>query len=88
MSNVRQIHAIKNWSEIATKNFYKALDLKGFEFKKNEKDKMRNQYLIHELSERLKILTHGGDIKSNCLSLEEKKNFFTILNSFECSSKN
>lgn len=48
---------------------------------------MRNQYLIHELGERLKILVQGGEIKPSCLSVEEKKDFFTILNSFECSSK-
>lgn len=35
MASIRQNQAIKNWNEIGTKNFYKALDLKGFEFKKN-----------------------------------------------------
>lgn len=35
LKNIKEIHAIKNWSEVAMKNFFKALDLKGFEFKKN-----------------------------------------------------
>ena len=35
LKNIKEIHAIKNWSEVANKNFFKALDLKGFEFKKN-----------------------------------------------------
>jgi histone deacetylase complex regulatory component SIN3 len=37
LKNIKDIHAIKNWSEVANKNFFKALDVKGFEFKKNEK---------------------------------------------------
>lgn len=35
LKSIKDIHANKNWSEVATKNFFKALDLKGFEFKKN-----------------------------------------------------
>lgn len=35
LKNVRDVHAIKAWNEIANKNYFKALDLKGFEFKKN-----------------------------------------------------
>lgn len=30
LKNIKEIHAIKNWSEVANKNFFKALDLKGF----------------------------------------------------------
>jgi histone deacetylase complex regulatory component SIN3 len=68
LKNLREIHAIKAWNEIANKNYFKALDLKGFEFKKNEKLKMKNQYFINELNERNKILANGGEIKSVTLS--------------------
>ena len=40
------MHAFKTWSEVAAKNFYKALDLKSFQFKKNEKQKMKAQFFI------------------------------------------
>jgi len=46
LKGIKEIHAIKNWSEVAIKNFYKALDLKGFEFKKNEKERMKNSFFI------------------------------------------
>ena len=49
LKNIKEVHAIKNWSEVANKNFFKALDLKGFEFKKNEKDKMKATFFISEL---------------------------------------
>jgi hypothetical protein len=32
-------------------------------------------------------LANGGDIKPTTLSFEDKKDFFSIYNSFECSSK-
>jgi histone deacetylase complex regulatory component SIN3 len=35
LKNIKEVHANKNWNEVATKNFFKALDLKGFEYKKN-----------------------------------------------------
>ena len=57
---IRDVHASKAWNETASKNFYKALDLKGFQFKKNEKEKMKAQYFITELNERNKILANGG----------------------------
>ena len=49
LRNIKEVHAIKNWSEVANKNFFKALDLKGFEFKKNEKEKMKATFFITEL---------------------------------------
>jgi histone deacetylase complex regulatory component SIN3 len=50
LQSIRDIHAIKAWNDVAVKNFYKALDLKGFEFKKNEKERMKNQYFLAELN--------------------------------------
>ena len=35
MKSIKTIHALKAWEDVAHKNFNKALDLKGFEFKKN-----------------------------------------------------
>ncbi len=46
LNGIRSIHAMKSWNETAVKNFHKALDLKGFEFKKNEKDKMKNTFFM------------------------------------------
>lgn len=43
---------------------------------------MKNQYFITELNERNKILGNGGDVKATTLSFEDKKDFFSILNSF------
>ena len=60
LKNIKEVHAIKNWSEVANKNFFKALDLKGFEFKKNEKDKMKATFFISELQERHKLMEMGG----------------------------
>lgn len=48
---------------MATKNYSKALDLKGFEFKKNEKEKMKGASFIQELNERAKLLENGGGFK-------------------------
>jgi histone deacetylase complex regulatory component SIN3 len=76
------VHANKSWSEVAAKNFYKAMDLKGFEFKKNEKERMKSNYFITELQERAKILENGGEARNNMITFEDKKDFFTILNSF------
>jgi histone deacetylase complex regulatory component SIN3 len=30
LKGIKEIHANKCWSEVAVKNFFKALDLKGF----------------------------------------------------------
>jgi histone deacetylase complex regulatory component SIN3 len=30
LNSIKNIHSLKNWTEIANKNFYKALDIKGF----------------------------------------------------------
>lgn len=46
MESIKSIHAIRAWYEVALKNFSKALDLKGFEFKKNEKEKMKSTYFV------------------------------------------
>lgn len=48
---------------------------------------MRNGYLMTELNDRNKILANGGENKPTTLNFEEKKDFFSILNSFECSSR-
>ena len=45
---------------MANKNFFKALDLKGFEFKKNEKEKMKASFFISELQERQKLMETDG----------------------------
>lgn len=34
LQDIRQIHGIKTWLEIANKNFSKSLDIKGHEFKR------------------------------------------------------
>ena len=46
LKTIKEVHAIKSWSEVANKNFFKALDLKGFEFKKNEKEKMKSTFFL------------------------------------------
>jgi histone deacetylase complex regulatory component SIN3 len=56
LKTIKEIHANKSWNEVALKNFYKALDLKGFEYKKNEKERMKGTYFITELAERTKML--------------------------------
>lgn len=78
---------MKSWNETAVKNFHKALDLKGFEFKKNEKDKMKNTFFMTQINDRNKILNNGGEMKPTSLNFEEKREFFSILNSFESSSR-
>jgi histone deacetylase complex regulatory component SIN3 len=60
LKNIKEVHAIKNWSEVANKNFFKALDLKGFEFKKNEKEKMKAAFFLSELQDRHKLMDNGG----------------------------
>ena len=60
LKTIKEVHAIKNWSEVANKNFFKALDLKGFEFKKNEKEKMKATFFIQELQDRGKLMEMGG----------------------------
>lgn len=87
LNGIRSIHAMKSWNETAVKNFHKALDLKGFEFKKNEKDKMKNTFFMTQINDRNKILNNGGEMKPTSLNFEEKREFFSILNSFESSSR-
>ena len=67
MESIKSIHAIRTWYEVASKNFSKALDLKGFEFKKNEKEKMKSTYFITELHERANNLQNGGEAKLNLM---------------------
>ena len=52
MEQIKSIHANKAWFEVAHKNFFKALDLKGFQFKKNEKDKIKSSSFVTELHEK------------------------------------
>jgi histone deacetylase complex regulatory component SIN3 len=74
MKSIKTIHALKAWEDVANKNFNKALDLKGFEFKKNEKEKMKNTYFISELNERHAILLNGGIAKTaSIIPFEDKK---------------
>lgn len=83
MEKIKSIHAIRAWYEVALKNFSKALDLKGFEFKKNEKEKMKSTYFMTELHERASSLLNGGEAKGYlAIPFEDRKNFFEILNSF------
>ena len=56
LQEIRKIHGIKNWNEIAVKNWSKSLDFKGFAFKKNERDKMRPNVFMQELNARYKYL--------------------------------
>jgi hypothetical protein len=35
MESIKAIHALRAWEDVANRNYSKALDLKGFEFKKN-----------------------------------------------------
>jgi hypothetical protein len=87
LRNIKNVHANKSWSEVAAKNFYKAMDLKGFEFKKNEKEKMKAASFVAELQERNRLLENGGEPKNAALTFEDRKEFFTVLNSFETSSR-
>ena len=47
---IKDIHALKNWTDVANKNFAKSLDLKSYEFKKGEKEKLRGPAFIQELN--------------------------------------
>lgn len=38
---MRNIHGLRTWSDVANKNWKKSLDLKGHEFKRIEKLKMK-----------------------------------------------
>ena len=46
LDEIKKIHGYKNWNEVASKNWNKSLDFKGFAFKKNEKDKMRSNIFL------------------------------------------
>ena len=48
---------------------------------------MKGTFFISELQERNKILENGGEYKNMMITFEDKKDFFTILNSFESSSR-
>lgn len=41
LKEMRSIHGLRNWTDTANKNFHKALDFKGHEFKRTEKLKMK-----------------------------------------------
>lgn len=48
---------------------------------------MKSTFFVSELQERNKILENGGEYKNMMITFEDKKDFFTILNSFESSSR-
>ncbi len=48
---------------------------------------MKGTFFISELQERSKILENGGECKNMMITFEDKKEFFTVLNSFESSSR-
>lgn len=57
---MRSIHGLRNWTEIANKNFHKALDFKGHEFKRTEKLKMKAGVFLDELKVRINYLKSKG----------------------------
>lgn len=63
LEEIKKIHGLKNWNEVAVKNWSKSQDFKGFAFKKNEKDKMKPNIFINELNIRLKYLECKGELK-------------------------
>ncbi len=82
LNRIKEIYALKSWEDIAEKHSTKALDLKGFEFKKNEKERMKDKAFIQELVDRSKKLEEGSINKAQITCFDEERNFFEILNSF------
>jgi histone deacetylase complex regulatory component SIN3 len=57
---MRSIHGLRTWTEVANKNFQKALDFKGHEFKRTEKMKMKAAVFLDELKVRINYLNSRG----------------------------
>jgi histone deacetylase complex regulatory component SIN3 len=49
MSNIREVHGLRAWHEVADKNYYKSLDRKCFELKKNEREYIKQAHFDAEL---------------------------------------
>ena len=60
MTDMRSIHGLRTWTEVANKNFQKALDFKGHEFKRTEKMKMKAAVFLDELKVRINYLNSRG----------------------------
>jgi len=70
---MRNIHGLRTWTEVANKNFHKALDFKGHEFKRTEKLKMKAGVFLDELKIRTNYLKSKGENKSYDTPFEDKK---------------
>ena len=83
LENIRNIHGIKAWMDVADKNFVKSLDRKSSEFKRNEKENTKLQFFETEAEEKLKCLRR----KEKPNIFQERTTVFAVLNSFESYSK-
>jgi histone deacetylase complex regulatory component SIN3 len=70
---MRSIHGLRTWTEVANKNFQKALDFKGHEFKRTEKVKMKSGVFLEELKLRINYLNSRGENKSYDTPFEDRK---------------
>lgn len=57
---MRSIHGLRTWNDVANKNWKKSLDLKGHEFKRIEKMKMKAGVFLDELKIRVDHLKSRG----------------------------
>lgn len=57
---MRSIHGLRTWYDVANKNWKKSLDLKGHEFKRIEKMKMKAGVFLDELKIRVDHLKSKG----------------------------
>lgn len=78
LKNIRDVHGIKAWLEVAEKNFVKSLDRKCSEFKRNERDNTKAQFFEGEVEEKLRLLRK----KERPNIFQESVSVFRILNSF------
>lgn len=70
---MRNIHGLRTWQDVANKNWKKSLDLKGHEFKRIEKLKMKAGVFLDELKTRVNYLKSRGENGSFDTPFEEKK---------------
>lgn len=73
LREIRTIHGLKNWNEIATKNTLKSLDIKGHEFKRTQKIRMKPNIFLEELKFKVNYLEKRGACRSFETPFQEKK---------------
>lgn len=84
LQNIREVHGLKAWHETAEKNFYKSLDRKCFELKKNEREFVKQSHFDLELEERLKQLKNKD---YRVRYFDENLSLWRLLNTFEGISR-